>query len=71
LDEMEGRMSVKRRRATRQVPLAHVALLAGEAFGCHSAPEAALPASAYSGQARSALTLVLIVCVMAAAYLAL
>jgi hypothetical protein len=47
-----------------------VALLAGEAFGHHSA-EAALSESAYPGQARSALALVLLVCVMAAVYLAI
>jgi hypothetical protein len=61
---------VTRRPATPDVPLTRVALLAGEAFGHHSA-EAALSESAYPGQARSALALVVLVCVMAAVYLAI
>jgi hypothetical protein len=64
-------MSVKRHPAHKQVPLAHVAFVAGEAFGHHSASDAAIAEKAYSGQVRSALALVLIVCAMAAAYLAL
>jgi hypothetical protein len=64
-------MSVKRHPARKQVPLAHVAALAGEAFGHHSASDAALARSSYSGQARSGLALVLIVCAMVAAYLAI
>ena len=63
-------MSVTRRPATSQVPLARVALLAGEAFGHRSSPDSALTERAYSGGARSALALVLIVCVVVAAYLA-
>jgi hypothetical protein len=66
---MEGFMAVSR-HPTRQVPLARVALLAGEAFG-HQAGSEALAGSAYSGQSRSALALVLIVCVTVAVYLAL
>ena len=64
-------MSVTRRPAPSQVPLARVALLAGEAFGHQSAADGALRDSAYSGQARSALAVVLIVCLIAAAYLAI
>ena len=59
-----------RRPATPEIPLARVALLAGEAFGHHPA-EAALSESAYAGQARSAFVLVLIVCLMTAVYLAI
>ena len=70
-NEMEGRMSVKRHPAHKQVPLAHVALVAGEAFGHHSPSDGALSEKAYSGRVRSALALVLIVCAMAAAYLAM
>jgi hypothetical protein len=47
-----------------------VALLAGEAFGHHSA-EATLSANTYAGQARSALALVLIACLITAIYLAM
>jgi hypothetical protein len=48
-----------------------VALLAGEAFGHHSAHEAALSESPLAGQARSALAVVVLICVMAAVYLAI
>jgi hypothetical protein len=68
---MEGLMSVTRRPATSQVPLARVARLAGETFGHQSASDGALTESAYSGQARSALAFVIILCVMAAVYLAI
>ena len=63
-------MSVMRRPAASPVPLARLALLAGEAFGHQSAQDPSLTYSSYSGQARSALTLALIVCAMIAAYLA-
>jgi hypothetical protein len=61
---------VTRRPASPDIPLTRVALLAGEAFGHHSA-EATLSESTYGGQARSALALVLIVCLMTAVYLAI
>jgi hypothetical protein len=62
-------MSVTRRRpASSQVPLARVALLAGEAFGHQCTGDGTLADGASSGQTRSALALVLIVCVIAAAY---
>jgi hypothetical protein len=67
---MEGCMSVKR-HPRKQVPLAHVAVLAGEAFGHHSGTDAALARNSHSGQARSGLALVLIVCAMVTAYLAI
>jgi hypothetical protein len=63
-------MSVTRHPEGSQVPLARMALLAGEAFGHQSTPDAALVDSVYSGQMRSALVLALIVCAMIAAYLA-
>ena len=61
-------MSVPR-HPTPQVPLARVALLAGEVFGHHSS-ETALTASFLSAQMRSTLALAVVVCAMIAAYLA-
>ena len=63
-------MSVSRRKG-RQVPLTHVAHLAGEAFGYQPAHDGALAARTDTGRVRSALALALVVCLLAAAYLVL
>jgi len=67
---MEYPMSVTRHPEGSQVPLARMALIAGEAFGHQSNPDVALADSVYSGQLKSVLVLGLIVCALIAAYLA-
>lgn len=64
-------MSVSRHSATRQVPLAHVAHLAGETFGHQQAHDSGLSDNVYSSRAVAALALSAIVCLLAAAYLAI
>ena len=63
-------MSETRQPAASQVPLARLALLAGEAFGHQSAQDVSLTYNPYFGQVRPALALALIVCVMIGVYLA-
>ena len=67
---MEYPMSVTRHPEGSHVPLARMALIAGEAFGHQTTPDTRLAESVSSGQMRSALVLALIVCAMMAAYLA-